>query len=101
MIEDNAEACAVEFRASLPQFETYDDGRFRCLTLTLDDGRHIVVTDTGGMDYPIAGDWLACVYTSAAAFGDDPTDSIIGTASSDNLANIETAIRGLIRGRLG
>ena len=75
----------------MPEFDTYDDGHFRCLTLTLDDGRYIVITDIGGMGLPIAGDFNVCVYVNEQAFGDDPTDSLIESFTSDKY-DIDTAL---------
>lgn len=83
---------ANDIRAHLPQFDVYDDGRFRCLTLKLDDGRYIVATDTGGMAMPEFGDFNICVYRSEDSFGDDPTTSLIASATSDNFDDIETAL---------
>jgi len=77
---------------NIPNFKTYDDGRFRCMTLTLDDGRYVVVTDTGGMDYPALHDFNVCVYTSEGAFGDDPTDSILACATSDQFDDMTAAL---------
>jgi hypothetical protein len=79
-------------RAELPEFDTYDDGRFQALTLTLDDGRYVVITDTGGMDYPTLDDFNVCVYRSEESFGDDPGVSLIASATSDNFSNIESAL---------
>jgi len=81
-----------DLRSELPEFEAYDDGRFRCLSLKLEDGRYIVITDTGGMSYPEPGDFNVCVYRSEDAFGDDPTDSILASATSDHFDDIEFAI---------
>jgi len=75
-------------RAELPEFDAYDDGRFQALTLTLDDGRFIVITDTDGMDYPTLDNFNVCVYASEDAFGECP----IASATSDNFNNIEAAI---------
>ena len=75
-------------RAELPEFDTYDDGRFQALTLTLDDGRFIVITDTDGMDYPTLDDFNVCVYESEDAFGECP----IASVTSDSFSNIEAAI---------
>jgi hypothetical protein len=81
-----------DLRYELPEFEAYDDGRFRCLTLTLADGRYVVVTDIGGMGYPSFDDFNVCVYRSEQSFGDDPTDSLIASATSDNFDDIEKAL---------
>ena len=80
---------------SIPNFKTYDDGRFRCMTLTLDDGRYVVVTDTGGMDYPALHDFNVCVYRSENAFGDDPTDSILACATSDQFDDMTAALEAV------
>jgi hypothetical protein len=77
---------------NIPNFENYDDGRFRCMTLTLDDGRYVVITDTGGMDYPALHDFNVCVYRSENAFGDDPTDSILASATSDQFDDMTAAL---------
>ena len=81
-----------DLRIDLPEFDLYDDGRFRCLTLTLDDGRYVVITDKGGMGLPEYDDFNVCIYRSEDAFGDDPTDSLIASATSDNYDDIERAI---------
>jgi len=81
-----------DLRFDLPEFDLYDDGRFRCLTLTLDDGRYIVITDKGGMGLPEFDDFNVCIYRSEDAFGDDPTDSLIASATSDNFNDIELAL---------
>ena len=78
---------------TLDQFNAYDDGRFQCLSLTLDDGRYVVITDTGGMGYPEPNDFNVCVYRSEDAFGDDPTDSILDSATSDQFGDINDAIQ--------
>jgi hypothetical protein len=79
-------------RAELAAFDLYDDGRFQAYTLKLDDGRYVVVTDKDGMGLPTFGDFNACVYKSEEAFGDDPTDSLIASATSDNYDDIELAL---------
>lgn len=78
---------------TLDQFKPYDDGRFQCLSLTLDDGRYVVITDTGGMGYPEPNDFNVCVYRSEDAFGDDPTDSILDSATSEQFVSINAAIQ--------
>ena len=80
---------------NIPNFENYDDGRFRCMTLTLDDGRYVVITDTGGMDYPEPHDFNVCVYRSENAFGDDPTDSILASATSDQFDDMTAALEAV------
>ena len=77
-----------DIRAELPEFDAYDDGRFQALTLTLDDGRFIVITDTDGMDYPTLDNFNVCVYASEDAFGECP----IASATSDNFSDIELAL---------
>ena len=77
---------------NIPNFNAYDDGRFQCLSRTLDDGRYVVVTDTGGMGYPEPHDFNVCVYKSEDAFGDDPTDSILASATSHQFENLNDAI---------
>lgn len=81
-----------DLRYDLPEFDVNDDGRFRCFSLVLDDGRFIVITDKGGMDFPTFDDFNVCVYRSEDAFGDDPTDSLIASATSDNHSHIDAAI---------
>lgn len=75
-----------------PELEVLDDGRFRCLARTLDDGRYIVITNTGGMDYPTVDDFMVCVYRDEAAFGDDPGTSLLGSFTSDEFADIDHAL---------
>ena len=84
-----------DLRFDLPEFDLYDDGRFRCLTLTLEDGRFVVITDKGGMGLPEFDDFNVCVYRSEDAFGDDPTDSLIASATSDNFDDIELALHAV------
>lgn len=79
-------------RYAYPEFESYDDGRFRCLTMTLDDGRYIVMTDNGGMDYPDFDDFNVCVYRSEDVFGDDPGVGLLGSFKSDDFADIDHAL---------
>lgn len=81
-----------DIRAELPEFEAYDDGRFQALTQTLKDGRYIVITDTGGMDYPTFDDFNVCVYRSEESFGDAPGIGLIASATSDKYDNIDAAI---------
>jgi hypothetical protein len=78
---------------NLDQFKPYDDGRFQCLSLTLDDGRYVVITDTGGMGYPEPHDFNVCIYRCEDAFGDDPTDSVLASATSDQFDNLNDAIK--------
>lgn len=82
---------ADDFRNDLPEFDVYDDGRFRCLHLTLDDGRYVVITDTGGMDMPTADDFNVCVYVNEESFGDDPSTSLIESFTSTDY-DIDTAL---------
>ena len=84
-----------DLRFDLPEFDLYDDGRFRCLTLTLDDGRYVVITDKGGMGLPEFDDFNVCIYRSEDAFGDDPTDSLIASATSDNFDDIDLALHAV------
>ena len=79
-------------RNDFPEFDAIDDGRFCCLAMTLDDGRYIVMTDTGGMDYPDFADFMVCVYQSEDAFGDDPTTGLLGSFTSDDFADIDHAL---------
>jgi hypothetical protein len=84
-----------DLRFDLPEFDVNDDGRFRCFSLVLDDGRFIVITDKGGMDFPTFDDFNVCVYRSEDAFGDDPTDSLIASATSDNFSDIDLALHAV------
>jgi len=88
---DYIQSLQADFAADMPDFDVYDDGRFRCLTLTLDDGRYIVITDIGGMDMPTADDFNVCVYVNEQAFGDDPSTSLIDSFTSDKY-DIDTAL---------
>ena len=78
--------------AELPDFESYDDGRFRAYTKTADNGRFIVITDRGGMDYPDFDDYYIVVYRSEDAFGDDPGSAVLGLFTSDEYADIDAAV---------
>jgi len=78
---------------NIPHFNAYDDGRFQALTRTLDDGRYVVITDTGGMGYPEPHDFNVCIYRCEDAFGDDPTDSVLASATSDQFDNLNDAIK--------
>ena len=73
-------------------FTASDDGRFQCLAMTTDDGRYIVITNRGGMNYPTDADFMVCVYRDEEAFGGDPTDCLFGTFTSDTCANIDEAV---------
>ena len=75
-----------------PEFNAMDDGRFRCLAMTLDDGRYVVMTNTGGMDYPTHEDFMVCVYRDEDAFGDDPATGLFGSFTSDDFADIDHAL---------
>lgn len=88
----NAYERDYDIRNELPEFDAYDDGRFRCLTLTLEDGRYVVITDKGGMDMPDFDDFNVCVYRSEDSFGDDPTTSLIASATSDHFDDVELAL---------
>ena len=65
-----------------PEFQALDDGRFRCLARTLDDGRYIVITNMGGMDYPTHEDFMVCVYKSEDAFPAVEEGDLLGTFDS-------------------
>ena len=88
-------------RAEFPEFEALDDGRFRCLAQTLDDGRYIVMTDMGGMDYPEFDDFMVCIYRDEEAFGDDPSEGLLGSFASDRHDDIETALDAAVWLTLG
>ncbi len=75
-----------------PEFTALDDGRFRCLAMTLGDGRYVVITNTGGMEYPHSDDFMVCVYRNAEAFGDDPSVGLLGSFTSDDFADIDHAL---------
>ena len=75
-----------------PEFNAMDDGRFRCLAMTLDDGRYVVMTNMGGMDYPTHEDFMVCVYRDEDAFGDDPATGLFGSFTSDDFADIDHAL---------
>ena len=79
-------------RAEFPEFETLDDGRFRCFAQTLDDGRYIVITDMGGMDYPKFDDFMVCVYRNEDAFPAVEDADLLGTFTSDEFADIDHAL---------
>lgn len=90
----------TEFRnydmgSEFPDFDSYDDGRFRCLAMTLHDGRYVVVTDMGGMGYPALNDFMLCVYVNEEAFGDDPSTSLLASATSDNFVDIDHALHAV------
>lgn len=67
-----------------PELIPSDDGRFACLSLTLDDGRYVVVTNMGGMGFPADDDYMVCVYLNEEAFGDDPSVSLLGSFTSND-----------------
>ena len=75
-----------------PEFQSLDDGRFRCLARTLDDGRYIVITNMGGMDYPEHHDFMVCVYKSEDAFPAVEEGDLLGTFTSDDFADIDHAL---------
>lgn len=75
-----------------PEFTALDEGRFRCLVMTLDDGRYVVITDMSGMAFPKHDDFMVCVYRNAEAFADDPSIGLLGTFVSDEFADIDHAL---------
>ena len=75
-----------------PRLAAYDDQRFQAFTMTLDDGRFVVITNTGGMGFPTDDDFLVCVYTTQSAFGDDPTDSLLSSVTSADFEDIKSAL---------
>lgn len=81
-----------DIRADYPDFDVIHEHGFRALAMTLDDGRYIVVTNTGGMDLPTYDDFMVCVYRDEDSFGDDPSTSLHGCATSDNFDDIESAL---------
>jgi hypothetical protein len=81
----------------LEGFTASDDGRFRCLSRTLPDNTYVCITDTGGMDYPTQSDFMVCIYSSAEAFGDDPSSSLLSTMHSDASVCLDDAVWIAIR----
>lgn len=79
-------------RAEFPEFEALDDGRFRCLAQTLDDGRYIVITDMGGMAYPHFDDFMVCVYRNEDSFPSVEDGDLLGSFTSDEFADIDHAL---------
>ena len=79
-------------RAEFPEFEALDDGRFRCLAQTLDDGRYIVITDMSGMAYPHFDDFMVCVYRDEDAFPSVEDGDLLGSFTSDEFADIDHAL---------
>ena len=82
----------MKIPAEFPRLAVYDDNRFQAFTMTLDDGRFVVITNIGGMGFPTADDFLVCVYTTQSAFGDDPTDSLLSSVTSDDFDDMELAL---------
>jgi hypothetical protein len=82
----------MKILAEFPRLAAYDDQRFQAFTMTLDDGRFVVITNTGGMGFPTDDDFLVCVYTTQSAFGDDPTDSLLSSGTSDDFGDMESAL---------
>ena len=82
----------MKILAEFPRLAVYDDNRFQAFTMTLDDGRFVVITDTGGMGFPTADNFLVCVYTNVSAFGDDPTDSLLSSVTSHQFDDMESAL---------
>lgn len=87
--------------ADFPDFEVIQEHGFRALAQTLDDGRYIVITNTGGMDYPTFEDFMVCVYRDEDAFGDDPSTGLLGTFASDRHDDIEDALNAAVWLTLG
>ena len=79
---DYDKAIQSDIRADLPDYEDVNGYAFNAYTQTFDTGAHIVITDTSGMDYPTATDFMVCVYRSEDAFGDDPTTALLAEFSS-------------------
>ncbi len=84
-----------------PEFAVLDDGRFRCLAMTLGDGRYVVITDMGGMAYPHFDDFMVCVYRNEDSFGNDPSVSLLGAFASDRHDDIEDALNAAVWLTLG
>lgn len=81
-----------DIRADLPDYEPINERAFDAYAQVFDTGAYVVITDTGGMDYPTATDFLVCVYRSEDAFGDDPTTALLGEFSSDNYDDLLDAV---------
>ena len=79
---DYDKAVQSDIRADLPDYEDVNGYAFNAYTQTFDTGAHIVITDTSGMGYPTATDFMVCVYRSEDAFGDDPTTALLAEFSS-------------------
>ena len=77
-----------DIRADLPDYDSISEHGFDAYAQSFDTGAYIVITDTGGMDYPTATDFLVCVYRSEDAFGDDPTSALLAEFSSDDYADL-------------
>jgi len=89
---DYDKALQCDIRADLPDYEDVNEYSFNAYTQTFKTGAHIVITDTSGMGYPTATDFLVCVYRSEDAFGDDPTSALLGEFSSYGYPDLLDAV---------
>lgn len=71
-----------DIRADLPDYDPVNEHAFNAYARSFETGAYVVITDTGGMDYPTATDFMVCVYRSEDAFGDDPTTALLVEFSS-------------------
>lgn len=79
-------------RADFPQFDAVQEHHCRYLAMTTDDGRYIVMTDSSGVDYPTADDFLVCVYRDEESFCEEPTDCMLTMWSSDDGISLTDAV---------
>ena len=84
-----------DIRNDYPEFEVIQEHGFCALAETLDDGRYIVVTNMGGMDFPTYTDFMVCVYRNEESFGEDPSVSLLASATSDNFSDIDHALNAV------
>ena len=85
-----------DIRNDYPEFDVIQEHGFRAFAETLDDGRYIVVTNMGGMDFPTYTDFMVCVYRDEESFGDDPSVSVLGCFASDRHDDIEDALNAAV-----
>ena len=89
---DYDKALQCDIRADLPDYEDVSGHSFNAYTQTFETGAYIVITDTSGMDYPTATDFMVCVYRSEDVFGDDPNTSLLGEFSSYGYPDLLDAV---------
>ena len=81
-----------DIRADLPDYDPVNGYAYNAYEQTFDTGAYVVITDTSGMDYPTATDFLVCVYRDEESFGDDPTSALLGEFSSYGYRDLLDAV---------